>query len=246
MEILGIDIGGSGIKGTIVNVHKGRFVQERHRIPTPQPATPEAVADVVNEIVQHFEWKGAIGCTFPAIVRHGIVHSAANVDNSWIDTDAHRLFQRVTGCPVKIVNDADAAGIAEMKFGAGMGHHGVVMMLTFGTGIGSAIFVNGHLMPNTELGHLRLKGKHDAETKTSDAARERDDLSWEKWGKRVDKYLNHIEFLFSPDLIIFGGGVSKHHNRFFHYLHTKAKVVPAQLLNDAGIIGAAMAAEELV
>lgn len=246
MEILGIDIGGSGIKGTIVNVHKGRFVQERHRIPTPQPATPEAVAEVVNEIVKHFEWKGAIGCTFPAIVKYGVIHSAANVDDSWIDTDAHRLFQRVTGCPVKILNDADAAGIAEMRFGAGVGHEGVVMILTFGTGIGSAIFVNGNLMPNTELGHLRLKGKKSAEEKASDAARERESLTWQKWGKRVNKYLNHVEFLFSPDLIIFGGGVSKHHNRFFHYLNTQAKVVPAQLLNDAGIIGAAMAAEELV
>lgn len=245
MEILGIDIGGSGIKGAPVDVDTGAFAAERYRIPTPQPSKPEAVAEVVGEIVKHFDWHGPIGCTFPAIVKNGVVYSAANVDHDWIGTDAHRLFQRVTNCPVLVLNDGDAAGIAEMQYGAGKGHRGVVLILTFGTGIGSAIFVNGTLMPNTELGHLELRGK-DAEHRASDGVRQEKELSWEKWAKRVNEYLQYLEFLFSPDLIIFGGGVSKKHEKFFHLLNTQADIVPAQLLNDAGIIGAGLAARELV
>ena len=245
MEILGIDIGGSGIKGAPVDTEKGIFLKERYRIPTPQPAKPEPVAEVVGEIVKHFKWKGPIGCTFPAIIKNGVMHSAANVDDDWIGTDGHRIFQRVTGCPVKILNDGDAAGIAEMKFGAGKGHEGVVIILTFGTGIGSAMFINGHLLPNTEIGHLEVRGK-DAERRAANSIRKKKDWSYKKWSKRVNEYLQHVEFLFSPDLFIFGGGVSKKHDKFFHYLDTKADIVPAQLLNDAGIIGAAMAAEELV
>lgn len=245
MEILGIDIGGSGIKGAPVDVETGSFTAERYRIPTPDPSVPDAVAEVVAEIVKHFKWQGPIGCTFPAIVKHGVMHSAANVDNAWIGTDAQRLFQRTTGCPVLVLNDGDAAGLAEMKFGAGKGHKGIVFILTFGTGIGSAIFVDGTLMPNTELGHLELRGK-DAEHRASDAVRQEKDLSWQKWAKRVNEYLQHLEFLFSPDLFIFGGGVSKKHDKFFHLLETKADIVPAQLLNDAGIVGAAMAAQSLV
>lgn len=245
MEILGIDIGGSGIKGAPVDTDKGTLVTERHRIATPEESTPENVAEVVGELVEYFNWKGPIGCTFPAVVKNGVTMTAANVDDAWIGTDAHRLFQRVTSCPVLVMNDADAAGIAEMEFGAGKGHTGTVFVLTFGTGIGSAIFVNGALMPNTELGHMEVRGK-DAEHRAADSARKRKDLSWKKWSKRVNEFLQRLEFLFSPDLFIFGGGVSKKHDKFFHLLETKADVVPAQLLNDAGIVGAALAARELV
>lgn len=245
MEILGIDIGGSGIKGALVNVQKGALVEERYRIDTPQPAKPEKVGDVVAEIVQHFNWNGAIGCTFPSVIKSGVVLTAANVDDAWIGTDAHRLFQRKTGNPVLVLNDADAAGIAEMRFGAGRGHDGIVFILTLGTGIGSAIFVNGSLMPNTELGHIQIRGK-DAEHRASNKRRKDKDYSWKKWSKRLNEFLQYIEFLFSPDLFIIGGGVSKKHDKFFHHLKTKADIVPAQLRNDAGIIGAAMAAQELI
>ena len=244
MEILGIDIGGSGIKGAPVDTEKGEFALERRRIPTPQPAKPEAVAEVVAEIVHQFGWQGPIGCTFPAVVKNGVAYTASNVDDDWIGTDARALFQKSTGCPVLVLNDADAAGIAEMRFGAGVGRSGIIFMLTFGTGIGSAIFVDGALMPNTELGQLEFRGKM-AERRAADSARERKDLSWEKWGNRVNQYLQYIELLFSPDLIIFGGGVSKHHESFFQYLDTQAELVPAVLLNDAGIVGAALAAEKL-
>ncbi|NJK28186.1 MAG: ROK family protein, partial [Coleofasciculaceae cyanobacterium SM2_3_26] len=173
------------------------------------------------------------------------MYSAANVDAAWIGTNGQKLFQGATGCPVMVLNDADAAGIAEMSVGAGVGHHGIVIMLTFGTGIGSAVFVNGHLMPNTEFGHLELRGKI-AEARASDRIRKERDLSWEKWAERVNEYLAHLEFIFSPDLFIFGGGVSKKHDMFFHLLETRASVVPAALLNDAGIVGAAMAARDLI
>lgn len=245
MEVLGIDIGGSGIKGAPVDTEKGVMLTERHRIDTPDGGKPEDVAEVVGQIIEHFEWKGPVGCTFPAIIKQGVAHSAANVDKSWIGTDAKRLFQRVTGCPVLVMNDADAAGIAEMRFGAGVGHDGIVFVLTFGTGIGSAIFVDGTLMSNTELGHLEIRGK-DAEDRAANSVRKDKDWSYKKWSKRVNEYLQHLEMLFSPDLIIFGGGVSKKHEKFFHRLDTKAEVVPAQLLNDAGIIGVALAATDLV
>ena len=245
MELLGIDIGGSGIKGAPVDLERGELVQSRHRIVTPEPATPDAVADVVGEVARFFEWRGPIGCTFPAVVQHGVVWSAANVDKSWIGVDGQALFQRTTGCPLVLLNDADAAGLAEMKFGAGQGQPGVVMMLTFGTGIGSALFINGQLVPNTELGHVELRGK-DAELRAAARIREEKGLSWKRWTKRVNEYLAMIEKLFSPDLIIFGGGVSKEHGKFFQYLESRAPVVPAVLFNEAGIVGAALAAQALV
>jgi polyphosphate glucokinase len=244
MEILAIDIGVSGIKGAPVDVENGAFTNDRYRLLTPQPSKPDDVAAVVAEIAKYFEWKGPIGCTFPAIVRNGVTYSAANVDEDWIGTDAQSLFSAATGCPVKVLNDADAAGIAEMEFGAGVGHDGVVIILTFGTGIGSAIFNNGILLPNTELGHLEIRGK-DAEHRAADSIRQQEELSWKKWGKRVNTYFQKLEFLFSPDLIILGGGVSKNHEKYFEYLNTKAQLVPANLLNDAGIVGAALAAREL-
>ena len=245
MEVLGIDIGGSGIKGALVDVITGELTTKRHRIPTPDESTPENVAEVVAEIARHFDWQGPIGCTFPAVVRHGIIYTAANVDKSWIGTDAVTLFEKTTGCPVRVLNDADAAGLAEMVIGAGRNHTGVVIMLTFGTGIGTAIFVNGHLLPNTEFGHLPIRGK-DAEHRASSKVRDDEDLSWAHWAKRVNEYLEQMEFFFSPDLFIIGGGVSKKQHKFLHLLQTQAEIAPAQLLNEAGIIGAAMAARELV
>jgi polyphosphate glucokinase len=244
MQILGIDIGGSGIKGAPVDIKKGTLTAERHRIPTPQPSLPDDVGNVVAEIARHFEWKGPIGCTFPAIIKDGMAYSAANVDPSWIGTNGQQLIAEKTGCPTILVNDADAAGIAEMEFGAGRGEKGLVILLTLGTGIGSAFFINGILVPNTELGHLEIRGK-DAEARASDRIREEKDLSWEKWAERLDEYFQRVEFLFSPDLIIIGGGVSKKHDKFLPLLHTRARIVPAQLFNDAGIVGAALAAKPI-
>lgn len=244
MEILGIDIGGSGIKGAPVDIKKGEMTAERFRIDTPQPSKPKAVAEVVGQIAEHFDWRGPIGCTFPAIVQHGVVWSAANVDREWIGTNGEELFRKSTGCPLILLNDADAAGIAEFEFGAGRGQDGVVLIITFGTGIGSALFNRGVLVPNTELGHLEIRGK-DAEERTSDRIRQEKDLSWEKWAERVNEYINYLEALFSPDLFVIGGGVSKKHDKFIPLLHTRAPVVPAQFFNDAGIIGAALAAQVL-
>lgn len=245
MEILGIDIGGSGIKGARVDVEQGRLVTERHRIPTPQPSVPDAVGDVVAKIVKHFKWSGPIGCTFPAIIKNGVAYSAANVDKSWIGTNGEKLLKKKTKCPVRLINDADAAGLAEMEFGAGRGQKGVVIVLTFGTGIGSAIFVDGHLVPNTEFGHMEVRGK-DAEDRAADRIRKEKDLNWAGWARRVNEFLNRMEALFSPDLFIIGGGVSKKHKKFLPLIHTQTPIVPAQMLNEAGIIGAAMAASSLV
>ncbi|MER5322778.1 polyphosphate--glucose phosphotransferase [Streptosporangium roseum] len=241
MEALGIDIGGSGIKGAPVDVVKGELARERLRIPTPVPATPEAVAAVVAQIVEHFAWNGPVGVTFPGVVTDGITRSAANVDAAWIGEDARALFAKATGLPVVVLNDADAAGTAEMAIGAGRGKTGVVLVLTFGTGIGSALFVDGHLVPNTELGHLEIRGK-DAEKRASDHAREDHELSWDKWAGRVEEYLQHVEALFSPSLIIIGGGVSKKSEKFLPKVRVQTTVVPAALQNEAGIVGAAMAA----
>jgi polyphosphate glucokinase len=240
-KILGIDIGGSGIKGAPVNVKDGLILEERHRIPTPDPSTPEKVAEVINKIVKHFDWEGPVGCGFPAVIQQGVARTAANVDDSWIDTDVNKLFSKVTGLPVKVVNDADAAGLAEMKFGAGSKVPGTVLLCTIGTGIGTVMFSNGRLVPNLEMGHIELNGM-DAEKYCSDVARKNEDLSWEEWAKRFDEYLHAMEFLTWPDLIILGGGASKKGEKFLKYFTVKAKVVPAQLLNNAGLVGAALAA----
>ncbi len=245
--ILGIDIGGSGIKGAPVNTKTGVLKGERYRIPTPQPSTPNAVGDAVARIVKHFRWKGPVGITFPAVIKDGVVYSAANIDKSWIGVNGSELLEKKTGCPVLLLNDADAAAIAEMELGAGRNrrNRGVVFLLTFGTGIGSAIFVDGVLVPNTELGHMEMNGM-EAEHYASDIVRKREKLDWNEWAVRVNEYLLLLEALFSPDLFIIGGGVSKKHPRYMHQLHTQAKVVPAELLNDAGIVGAALAATSLV
>ena len=245
MELLGIDIGGSGIKGAPVDVDRGVLTAERYKLPTPKPSVPEAVAEVVARIVRKFNWTGPVGCTFPAVIREGVAYSAANVDKSWIGCNGQRLFEEKTGCRVLLLNDADAAGIAEMEFGAGRDHSGVVFVLTFGTGIGSAIFVNRQLFPNTELGHMEVRGK-DAEWRASAYAKERDGLSYKRWAVRVNEFLGRLEFLFSPDLFIIGGGISRDHAKFLHLLKTRAPLVPAQFFNQAGIVGAALAARALV
>ncbi len=245
MEILGIDIGGSGIKGAPVDVTTGQMLTERYRIPTPQPSKPNAVAEVVHEIAKHFNWNGPIGCTFPSIVKNGVMYSAANVDGDWVGTNGQKLFAKKTRCPVVVLNDADAAGIAEMEFGAGKGQMGVVFIITLGTGIGSAIFNKGVLLPNTELGHMEVRGK-DAEHRASDRVRKDKGLDWEEWADRLNEYFQRLEALFSPDLFIVGGGVSAKSEKFLPLLNTRAEMIPAQLLNDAGIVGAALAAKSLV
>ncbi|MEM9326167.1 MAG: ROK family protein [Bacteroidota bacterium] len=241
MEILGLDIGGTGIKGAIVNTTNGELVTERHRIPTPQPATPEAMIDTVAEIVKHFDWHGPMGCGFPAAVKHEIIKTASNIDKRWIGVNAAKAIHKKTKCEAHLLNDVDAAGYAEVTFGAGKGNRGAIIMAAFGTGIGTALFTEGRLFPNTELGHLKMKGTI-AEKYTSNMIREREDLDWEEFGKRVNKYLKRLEALFWPDLIIFGGGVSKKFENFSEYIDIETEVQPASLRNHAGIIGAAVAA----
>jgi len=238
---LGVDVGGSGIKGAIVELETGTLVGTRRKLATPQPATPPAVAATVARLAARLEWSGPLGCALPAVVQHGVVRTAANIDPSWVGTDGAALISAATGAPITLLNDADAAGIAEMRLGAGRERAGVVLLLTFGTGIGSALFVDGRLVPNTELGHLVMWGG-SAERRAAASARTAEDLSWAKWARRVDKYLAHVERLFSPDLLIVGGGVSRVHQKWLPLLHTRAEIVPARFRNNAGIIGAALAA----
>ena len=240
-SVLGIDIGGSGIKGAPVNTVTGALLADRIRLDTPQPATPEAVAKTVRELVDLFAWKGAIGCTFPAIVHHGVTLSAANVDKSWVGAPAQEILANAIEQPLLLLNDADAAGLAEVAFGAAKGVMGTVIVLTLGTGIGSALIVDGRLVPNTELGHLQFKGDA-AEKYCSAKVKEDKDLKWKEYAQRLDEYLNHVELLFSPDLIIIGGGVSRKHEKFLPEISLRAPILPAALRNDAGIVGAALAA----
>ena len=244
MEILGIDIGGSGIKGAIVNVDTGEMMTERYRIPTPQPATPDAVTSTVAEIVKNFGWEGVTGCGFPAVVKNEVALTAANIDKSWIGVNVAEMIRSKTACPTHVSNDVDAAGWAEINFGAGKDVGGVVLILALGTGIGSCVFVDGIQVPNTEFGHILMKG-NIAEKYAANSARVKKDLSWKKWGKRLNEYLNYVESILYPDLIILGGGVSKYHQDFFPYLKVRAKLAPAQLRNHAGIVGAACSAKYL-
>ncbi|MFL7867922.1 MAG: polyphosphate--glucose phosphotransferase [Anaerolineales bacterium] len=241
MDILGIDVGGSGIKGAPVDISTGELVAERYRIKTPKGAKPKPVAETVAKIANYFEWNGPIGIGFPAPIKGGVAMMAANISEQWVGVNADELFSKVTDCPCTTMNDADAAGLAEMEFGAGSGQPGTVIVLTLGTGIGTAIFHRGKLLPNTEFGHLEMNRK-DAEYRASDFARQRDDLSWKKYAKRLSKYLAAMEKLFWPDLFIIGGGISKDHEKFLPLLTTEAPVVPAQQFNNAGIVGAALAA----
>jgi polyphosphate glucokinase len=239
-QVFGIDIGGTGIKGAPVDVVTGKLTADRKKLDTPRPAKPDAVAKVVQELVTSFGWTGPVGATFPGVVLDGVIRSAANLDPDWIGVNAVDLFAQATGQPFTVINDADAAGLAEMKFGAGVGKRGTVLMLTLGTGIGSALFIDGILVPNTEFGHIEIRGK-DAEKRASEHAREEHDLSWGKWAGRVDEYLEQMERLLSPTLFIIGGGISKKADKFLPLLTgLQAPVVPAGMLNDAGIVGAAM------
>lgn len=241
MEILGIDVGGSGIKGAIVDTKKGELITERYRIPTPKPATPEAVIETFGIIIHNFKWQGPVGCGFPAAVKKGIIKTASNINNSWIGVNASEQIEKITGCPTHLVNDVDAAGCAEAEFGAGHQRFGTIFMAAFGTGIGTAVFHNQQLIPNTELGHIPMYGMV-AEDYAANSIREKEDLSWEEWGGRVNEYLQLIEALFWPDLIIIGGGVSKNFGDFKPYLSLDTEIVPAESRNHAGIIGAAVAA----
>jgi len=241
----GIDIGGTGIKGAIVDTETGKLVAPRKRILTPQPSTTKAVATVVNTLLTDAGWSGPVGATFPAIIKHGVAQSAANVDPSWIGTDVDACFTAATKSEtdVYVLNDADAAGIAEARFGAARGVSGVVILLTFGTGIGSALLMNGVLVPNTELGHLELDG-YDAEKRAAASVRDENDMSYKDWAKRVQRYMAHVERLFTPDLFVVGGGVSKDSEKWVPRLTLNTPVKPAELLNEAGIVGAAIAAAE--
>lgn len=239
MKILGIDVGGSGIKGAVVDTVTGKLVSERYRLKTPGPATPKAMAETVAKIVRHFSWKGRVGIGMPGPVKVGRIMTANNVHKSWLGVEAGPLYAKATGCKTAVINDADAAGLAEMKFGAGRGRKGVVVLVTFGTGIGSALFVDGKLVPNTELGQIEIRGKN-AERRASGRIRKEKNLKWKKWGKAVDEYLRAVEGLVWPDLIIVGGGVSKNATKFLPMVRTRAKVVPATMRNEAGIVGAAL------
>ncbi len=239
----GIDIGGSGIKGAVVDVETGLLTTERLKLPTPQPSVPDAVAKVVVELVQHFGWQGPLGCTFPAVVQNGVARTAANVDQSWIGTNIEAVMGTATGLPVTAVNDADAAGVAEVKWGAAKDVEGLVIMVTLGTGIGTALFYNGTLIPNSELGHIELDGG-DYEPKASGAAREREQLSWEKWARRLQRYFSALEFLLRPTLFVVGGGVSRRSEKFLPLLVLDARIVPAKFQNEAGIAGVAFMAAE--
>ena len=239
----GIDIGGTGIKGGVVDLATGELQGERKRIDTPQPATPDAIGDTARQVAAGFDYQGVYGVDFPGVVENGVVKTAANVDKSWVDTDLVKLMDGRLAGPVTALNDADAAALAEVRYGAGRGHDGLVIMVTFGTGIGIGMIHKGVLIPNSELGHLELDG-HDAESRAAASARERDDLSWEQWAKRANRYLQTLENLLWPELFVLGGGISKKPDKWVPHLKTRTKTVVASLINNAGIVGAALAAHE--
>lgn len=244
MQILGIDIGGTGIKTALVETTTGELIGERTRVATPRPATPEAVGATLKEVVKQHQWSGPIGIGFPAAIQHGVARTAANVDKSFIGLPIAEYFSKQTGCPVYMANDADVAGLAEMRFGAGKDNRGVVLIITIGTGLGTALFSDGHLMPNTELGHVFLSNGIEAERYASEAVRVVKDLKWKEWGDRFNLYLTTMESLLWPDLIVLGGGVSDKLHKFSPMITTKVPVVAASFLNQAGIVGAALFAEE--
>ncbi|GIH16019.1 polyphosphate--glucose phosphotransferase [Rugosimonospora africana] len=238
---VGIDVGGTGIKGAPTNLDTGGLLRERIRVPTPQPSTPAAVADVVASVLEKIQGDGPVGVTLPGVVTGGVVRTAANINKEWIGVNAIDLFTEATGRPVTVVNDADAAGLAEVRFGAGTGRRGTVIVVTLGTGIGSALFVDGALVPNTEFGHLHLH-HGDAEDWAAELVREREGLSWEQYAHRIEQYFRLVQRLFWPDLIIVGGGASRKAEKFLPLVNVDTEVVAAALQNDAGIVGAALLA----
>ena len=244
MQVLGIDVGGTGIKAAIVETTTGELLHERIRIGTPRPATPEAIGRTLKELIDEMKWSGPVGIGFPAAIQHGTARSAANIDPSFIGLPIAESFSEQTACPVFVANDADVAGLAEMRFGAGQGNRGVVLIVTIGTGLGTALFTNGQLLPNTELGHVFLNNGFEAERYASEAVRITKGLKWKEWGDRFNHYLTTMENLVWPDLIVVGGGVSRKLHKFQHLITTKAPVVAAGFLNQAGIVGAALFAEE--
>ncbi|TDB68091.1 polyphosphate--glucose phosphotransferase [Arundinibacter roseus] len=246
MEIFGIDIGGSGIKGAPVNILTGQLTADRVRIPTPMPSKPTDVAKAVKELLDHFNWKGPVGCGFPTVITNGKARGHSNMDPEWVGVQIDDLFHKHTGNAFKVINDADAAGLAEMSFGAGKDKKGLVFVLTLGTGIGSGVFHNGTLLPNFELGRLLYTNGKPIEYFAADSARIRKELSYKKWGKRLDVFMHHVVRLFSPDLIILGGGASSKYHKFEDVLTIEVPILVAESRNNAGIIGAAMAGQELL
>ncbi len=242
MEILGIDVGGTGIKGAVVDTKKGVLITDRYRLLTPQPPKPKPMVETVVEIAKHFDWKGPVGCGFPAAVVKGEVKTASNISKNWIGRNIVKMLDESTGCRCIVLNDADAAGIAEMRFGAGKKRDGLTIIVTLGTGIGSAMFMDGRLIPNSELGHIEINGKV-AEPWAAAIVRKKKKLSWKDWSQRIDTYLKRLQVYFWPDLFIIGGGVSKRHDEFLPLLTVQCEVLPAKLRNEAGIIGAALAVE---
>jgi polyphosphate glucokinase len=237
--ILGIDVGATGLKGGLVDVRTGEMIGERFRIKTPKPAAPKTVTEVFCDVVKHFDWKGNIGVGFPSVIRNGVIKTAANIEKDWIGMNVEEHFEKACGCKVFGINDADAAGIAELYFGAADGQNGSTIMLTLGTGIGSAMFLDGVLVPNTEFGHLKMEDDMVAEKYCSDGIRKKTGMTWDEYGKRLNRYIKHLDRIFSPDLIILGGGGSKEFASYQDFLKTPVKVITAQKLNSAGIIGAA-------
>lgn len=244
MHILGIDIGGTGVKGAVIDTAIGEMATERFRLESPRPLTPESLAITIQAVVAQHQWSGPIGIGFPAAIQHGIARTAANIDPSFIGLPVADYFTKQTGCPVYVANDADVAGLAEMRFGAGQNVAGVVLIVTIGTGLGTALFSDGHLLPNTELGHIMLDNGMEAERYASEAVRDLQKLKWKDWGDRFNRYLVTMEKLFWPDLIVLGGGASKKLPKFAPRITTQTPVVPAHFLNQAGMIGAALFAEE--
>ncbi|AWI07965.1 polyphosphate--glucose phosphotransferase [Ereboglobus luteus] len=240
MNVLSIDIGGSAVKGAPVDTRTGKLLAERYRIETPDKVSPQRLGEIIAEIAKHFRWRGRIGAGFPGVAQGPMIRTSANLHKKFIDCDLVEVIEKATKCRVRVINDADAAGVAEMRFGAGRGEKGAVLLLTLGTGIGSALFWRGVLQPNTELGHLPIRGK-SAEKFVAASARKQRDLSWKEWGTQLGNYVRVLEKLLWPELIIVGGGVSDKHHKFFKYMKTRARLVPAEFFNDAGIVGAALA-----
>ena len=237
--ILGVDVGASGIKGTLVDLQSGTLLGSRHRIPMPKDTSPDVVAGLFRDLVTHFDYSGPIGCGFPAVIKQGVAHTAANLNKSWIGTDAAAVLTAAADNPVYVVNDADAAGVAEMTFGAGRDERGVVVLITIGTGLGTAVFLDGRLLPNTELGHIYLASGVEAERHAANSTKKREELTWKQWGKRFNEYLRTMDDLLRPDLFILGGGSSKNFAEYAEFLKVRCRVVPAQMQNAAGIVGAA-------